>query len=108
MSRRRQAVGAGGERLAAAFLARHGVTVVDRNVSVDRGELDVIATSGGRRLVIEVRTITGPGDPLDAFDAAKRRQVGRLAGIIDADRVDLLAIRLGEDAAEFRWVKGAA
>jgi hypothetical protein len=34
--------------------------------------------------------------------------VARLARRIRAHRVDLIAIHLGEDAAEIRWVQGAA
>lgn len=101
-------MGEAGERLAAAVLTRHGVQIVARNVVVGRGEIDILALDHGRRLVVEVRTITGPGDPLEAFGVAKAAQVGRLARIVGADRVDLMAIHLGEAAAEVRWVKGAA
>ncbi len=101
-------IGRTGERLAAAVLARHGLTVVARNVAIGSGELDILAMDGPRRVVVEVRTITGHHDPLDAYDPAKAAQVSRLAARVGADRVDLMAIRLGREAAELRWVRGAA
>ena len=108
MTERRRRVGEAGERLAAAVLDSHGVRVVARNVAIDGGELDILAIDHGRRLVVEVRTITGPGDPIEAYGPVKATQVGRLARMIGAERVDLMAIRLNGEAAEIRWVKGAA
>ncbi|MGH8911640.1 MAG: YraN family protein [Acidimicrobiia bacterium] len=108
MTEHRRRVGEAGERLAAAVLDSHGVRVVARNVAVDGGELDLLAVDHGRRLVVEVRTITGNGDPIEAYGPVKEAQVGRLARMIGAERVDLMAIRLKAEAAEIRWVKGAA
>ena len=82
--------------------------MVARNVNVGRGEIDIVAMDRGERVVVEVRTITGDGEPLDAFGPAKAAQVATLARQIGARRVDLMAIHLGTDAAEIRWVKGAA
>ena len=104
----RRRLGTTGEDLAAAFLGRHGVDVVDRNVAVGRGEVDIVARHGTQRVVVEVRTITGDHEPLAAFDAAKADQVSHLARRLGADRVDVVAIRLGSDAAEIRWARGAA
>jgi len=108
VSEQRRRVGALGERVAAAFLEDHGLDVVGRNVEIGGGELDLLARDRRRRIVVEVRSITGPGDPVEAFDEAKARQVGRLARLAGADRVDLVAVRLSPEAAEVRWVKGAA
>lgn len=105
---RRAAVGLAGERLAAAFLESHGLRVVARNVEVEGGEVDIVATDGRSRIVVEVRTITGDGEPLDAYGPVKAYKVGRLARILRADRVDLVAVRLSREAAELRWVRGAA
>lgn len=105
---RRATVGLVGERLAAAFLESHGLRVVARNVEVQGGEVDIVATDGRSRVVVEVRTITGDGEPLDAYGPVKANKVGRLARILRADRVDLVAVRLCREAAELRWVRGAA
>lgn len=75
-----------------------------RNVKVGGGEVDIVASIGGRLVVVEVRTITGYTDPLDAFDRRKALQVKRLAAGLKADRVDLMAIRLGR-RVDLHWVK---
>lgn len=108
MSDPRRAVGSTGERLAAAFLSRHGLRIVARNVEVDGGELDLLALDGASRVAVEVRSVTGAEDPLGAFGNRKAAQVARLARRVGAHRVDLVAIHLDADAAEMRWVKGAA
>lgn len=108
MSDARRAVGTAGEKVAAAFLARHGLRIVGRNVEVDRGELDLLALDRGRRVVVEVRSVTGREDPLRAFRPDKASQVARLARRVGAQRVDLVAVHLDDGAAELRWVKGAA
>jgi putative endonuclease len=104
----RQLIGSSGERLAAAVLASHGLTPLDRNVELGTGEVDIVALDGAHRVVVEVRTITGNHDPLRAFDPGKAARVGRLAARLGADRVDLVAIRLDREGAELRWVRGAA
>lgn len=105
---RRREVGEWGESLAVAFLRRHGLRVVACNVEVAGGEVDIVATEGHQRVVVEVRTITGEGDPLAAFDHAKAARVRRLAAVLGADRVDLVAIRLTAEGVELRWVRAAA
>lgn len=104
----REEIGRVGETLAADFLRRHGLRVVARNVNLPEGEVDILARHGRTQVVVEVRTITGTQDPLEAYGPDKRRRVGRLARRLAADRVDVVAIRLTPDAAEFRWVRGAA
>jgi putative endonuclease len=100
-------VGEAGERIAARFLSGHGLTVVARNVEVgSRGEVDLLAVDRGTRVAIEVRAITGDGDPVDAIGRAKRRRVTRLAGAVGASRVDFLGVRLGSDDVVVHWVPG--
>ena len=109
MSLRRRLTGSAGERVAAAVLERHGVRVLARNVVVAGGEVDLLAVERTCRVVVEVRTVTGSThDPLVAFNTTKAAQVARLAGELAADRVDLVAVRLDPEAAEIRWVRGAA
>lgn len=107
MSRLRRALGAAGEELAARFLESKGLSVVSRNLHVGGGEIDIVARDGSQRVLVEVRTVTGEKDPLVAFDRSKAIQVRRLAGVIRAGRVDLVAIRLTDEAAEIRWVPEA-
>lgn len=64
-----------------------------------------MATDGPVSVVVEVRTITGTLDPIDAIGERKRRQVRRLAHQLKADRVDFLGIRLDEFGMDFHWVQ---
>lgn len=104
-------MGALGESIAATFLTWHGLDVVARNVEVDRvgttkGEVDLIAIDHGRRVVVEVRTVTTGGDPIDAVDQAKRRRVRALAGVIRGSRVDFVGVGLGSEGVVVHWVPG--
>ena len=80
--------------------------MVDTNVRVGRGEIDILAIDGGARVAVEVRTITGEGEPIDAADPAKRETVRRLARLAGANRVDFVGVRVAPDAVTFHWVPG--
>lgn len=99
-------MGRAGERIAAWWLLGQGLEVRGRNVVVGDGEVDLIARDGGTTVVIEVRTITGDGDPLDAVGTSKRRRVTSLAGRVGAGRVDFLGVALRPDAVELHWLPG--
>lgn len=58
----RKEIGALGERIAADYVTRHGMSVIDRNVSRKTGELDLVAREGDTLHFIEVKTIL-----VDAF-----------------------------------------
>jgi putative endonuclease len=81
---RRRAIGALGERHAAAHLERLGYEIVERNFRTRSGELDIVATSDRSLVFCEVKTriagsALGPAGPLDAIGAAKRGKLRRLA-----------------------------
>lgn len=82
--------------------------IVGRNVAVGRGEIDLCAFDERTRVVVEVRTVTGSGDAIDAVGNDKRDHVGALAARAGAQRVDLVGIRLGAAAIEVHWVPGIA
>ena len=63
-------------------------------------------SDGGTRVVVEVRTVTTGGDPVDAVGPEKRRVVGRLAGRLGAGRVDFLGVSFRHWGAEVHWVPG--
>lgn len=56
--RRRDRVGARGERVAARYLRRAGYRVIGRNVELAGGEIDLLALTadGGALVVVEVKT----------------------------------------------------
>ena len=100
-----------GEALAADFLRRRGARVLGRNLRHGRGEIDLLVAFGSRRVAVEVKTRVGdPADPVEAFDAHKARRVRTAANAIagPGTRVDLVAVSVGADGVQVRWVPGAA
>jgi Holliday junction resolvase-like predicted endonuclease len=55
--RTRKDIGNLGESIAAAYLTRHGFTVIARNVSRKTGELDIVATRQSTLHAVEVKTL---------------------------------------------------
>ena len=77
---------------------------MERNRRVGRGEIDLIAADGRERVAVEVKARTGDADPTDGFTVVKERQVRMLAAQLGISRVDLIAISIGDDLVEVRWV----
>lgn len=77
---------------------------MERNVAVDRGEIDIVAVIGGERTAVEVRSITGLGPPTAALDDAKVDRVWRAARTLGCTRMDLVAVRLGREGVTVHWV----
>ncbi len=107
----RQRTGAAAEGLAVRFLQSRGHLVLERNLSVGRGEIDILALIDGERTVVEVRSRWAVGkkgspDPLDAFDAAKARQVRKLATSLRYPvlRVDLITVRFHRGGVDLLWL----
>jgi putative endonuclease len=82
----RQALGAAGEDLAAAWYEARGYTVATRNWRCREGELDLVLvnpTLGSRGLVVfcEVKTRRGDafGAPFEAVTVAKQRTIRSVA-----------------------------
>jgi len=80
---RRSALGRFGERLAAAHLGAHGMTVLARNWRCGRGELDLVAVDPSTATVVfcEVKTRSSErfGPPSAAVGARKARRIRGLA-----------------------------
>ncbi len=94
-----------GEDLACGFLVRQGLRIIERNVRVGRGELDVIAGYGDLRIAVEIKTLSDPGDePFRTFTPAKRRQVMALASGYRCDRSDLVVVEFRGNGVLFRWL----
>lgn len=77
--RRRAALGRRGESLAAEFLLRRRMRIVERNYSCPAGEIDLIALDGDTLVFVEVKLRRGAFDPFEAVDARKQAQVSRAA-----------------------------
>ena len=78
---RAQALGALGERIAARWLARDGWRVVDRRWKSGRRDLDLVAVRGEVVAFVEVKTRrdTWSGDPVEAVNWRKQRELTRAA-----------------------------
>lgn len=74
-------LGRAGEERAAQYLQAQGYELVERNWRCAEGELDLIAASATRLLIVEVKTrsSTAFGHPFEAIDDRKRRRLWRLA-----------------------------
>lgn len=77
----RQTLGRAAEDVAARFLERHGLRVVERNVRVGRGEIDLVCRDGAVWVFVEVKSRQarwgdGPGE---AVSFEKQRRLARLA-----------------------------
>lgn len=100
------ALGAHGERLAAAWYKTHGYVVVTRNWKCEIGEIDLIARRGGELVVAEVKTRATDrfGAPSEAVGFAKQRKLRQLAAAFlerttvrcDEVRFDVVSI-IGRD-----------
>ncbi|HEY7728821.1 MAG TPA: YraN family protein [Candidatus Eisenbacteria bacterium] len=101
-----------GERIAGEFLVLRGLHVLDRNVRVGRGEIDLVARDGETIVFVEVKFRTGArfGGPLAAVSAKKRADVARAAagylgrrGLLGRGvRFDVVGITCAPDGLELR------
>lgn len=76
----KDALGRYGEDLAADFLERSGLVIIERNWRCDLGELDIIAREGPDLVICEVKTRRSArfGTPLEAVSERKIRRMRRL------------------------------
>ncbi|HEX9673088.1 MAG TPA: YraN family protein [Burkholderiales bacterium] len=83
--------GESAENLAAAFLERSGLTILERNYSCRFGEIDIVARSGAQLVFVEVRARSSEafGGAAGSITAAKRRRlVAAARHYLAARRVD--------------------
>ena len=102
------------EELAAKFLARQGVKILEKNFSCRMGEIDLIGLDGECIVFVEVkyRTNTDYGYPQEAVSKNKRRKIVLVSGYYrmrnglgdgTSFRFDIVSI-LGD---KIRWDKNA-
>jgi putative endonuclease len=112
------ALGAYGERVAAAHLVEVGMAIVERNWRCDIGEIDIVARDGDTLVVCEVKTRQGAefGSPLEKVTSEKAQRLRRLAArwMVEKDvhpldvRIDIVGVLRGRrGAAQVEHVRGA-
>ncbi len=112
-SNKRQ-VGSHYEQLAADYLIKNGVQILERNFRCSQGELDLIVRDGRYLVFIEVkyRTTVSKGEPLESVNLRKQQRIRNAA------RYYLYQHRYGEDTpcrfdvisildGEIRWIQNA-
>lgn len=95
-------LGRNGEQLAAEYLERAGLRILDRNYRCAEGEIDIVAADRRVLVACEVKTRSGIayGTPVEAISRRKLARIRRLAvrwviahGVIfDELRVDVIGI----------------
>ncbi|MBR3158213.1 MAG: YraN family protein [Atopobiaceae bacterium] len=113
-------IGDKGEDVAALFLERMGIEVLERNWRCSFGEVDIIARDGETIILLEVKTriTTKRNDeiaPELAVGSRKRAKYQKLALIYlakapqyDSVRFDVAAVKLiDKDTARIRYLAGA-
>lgn len=108
----RQGVGRRGEELAARHLEQLGLVVVDRNVRLPWGEIDLVAREGDELVFVEVKTRIGDDStaPDEVVSVAKLERLERLSeAYVErmgdpeiAWRVDVVGVVLGRDGRVVR------
>ena len=91
------------------FLEERGARILNRNVRVGRGEIDLHADVAGTSVAVEVKTVVAMCsgvDPMAQFSEHKAQTVRRYAVGLSppAYRVDLVAVSLRRTGADIRWV----
>ncbi|AWB81684.1 YraN family protein [Corynebacterium yudongzhengii] len=118
MSNARQALGRRGEALASSYLNQRGYRIIDRNVSYDCGEIDLIAVDGDEVVFVEVKTRSHDGfGGAEAVDrrklsrlrrAAARWLQGRPPTIVRFDVLELITYSPGMSIEHYRGIEDAA
>jgi putative endonuclease len=110
-------LGRDGERVAAEYLERAGLRILDRNWRCADGEIDIVAAERQVMVVCEVKTRSGGqfGSPLEAITRTKRTRLRRLASrwlvahgvLFDEVRIDVVGLVLNASGNyEIEHVRG--
>ena len=74
-------IGDRGEKVAAQFLIQNGYTVIEKNIVLNHGEIDIVAMENGTLVFIEVKTRRSRkyGAPEEAVTPKKQELLRRTA-----------------------------
>lgn len=100
MSFQRKQLGTSGEDLATEFLVDKGYKILDRNLRLKVGEIDILAQDKDTIVIVEVKTkrYVNQGRPEEQVDYFKQRKLCLLARAISQQypdqpiRIDVIAI----------------
>jgi len=103
-----RSLGSFGEDVAARFLERRGLRIVDRNAFVDRDEIDIVYEFAGRFVAVEVKTTSSDTDPIRAIDDTKMHRVRRaVSGYhLAISGIDAVGVAVRPSGVEVRWLRG--
>lgn len=106
----RRRLGAFGEWAAASFLVRNGAKIVQHNVTVGRGEIDLLAEDEHGMFAVEVKSGIESSDyhPRWNFTDEKATRVARMARSIGVRRVDLITVVVGTGGVGIEWHRRVA
>jgi len=90
MAGRARDLGVASEELACTFLIANGYRILDRNVRLGPGEIDVVTQLGSTFVFVEVKCRASGGDPLTA---AAERVTARKQFLLRATALRYLASR---------------
>ena len=116
MTTPKRRVGDRGETAVADYLAGQGYTILARNWSCKRGELDVVAQKGEILAFVEVKTRKAGAmvTPLEAVNQAKQRRIVLAATLfmqlkkLDLQpRFDVAAVTYTEAAHAIEYIEAA-
>ncbi len=116
---RQKKIGAIGERIARAYLKKHGWRILDTNVRFGQDELDILAMCPSEKtiVIVEVRTSACKGKrPEATITKRKRKAMRRVASHLQKEavkhrcllRVDVIAVQLANsnENQQIRHYKG--
>ncbi len=112
-----RAAGDAAERLAEAYLAGRGLSLLERNYRCRFGEIDLVMAHGGERVFVEVRhrSTTAYGTPAATVSRGKQQKLLRCARHYLARaalgnapcRIDVVAITGPLDDPKIDWIRNA-
>lgn len=117
MSAARQAFGELGERIAERWLRRRGWRVVQRRFRSGHRDIDLVVERDGQIAFVEVKARRGDrfGDPVEAVNWKKQRELGRSARVwigrhgqaLEAYRFDVIGVLVAGERVRIRHVENA-
>jgi len=117
MSAARQAFGELGERIAERWLRRQGWRIVQRRFRTGHRDIDLVAERDGLVAFVEVKARRGQrfGDPVEAVNWKKQRELGRSARVWiarhgrapEAYRFDVIGVLVAGPRVRVRHIENA-